>query len=152
MGSETCGSETSSETIRTPPSLIHLLCSLLCHHCCLLALLRALWEGCSSMHDEKFVRRGEKVQYTWRLVFFALWWCSVYACDCHCSWCVCVSTSPSCCRQCLGTHPYFYSSGMVLFTLQFRTVPCHAVLAWVLKLCNAGMPRHGWSTVWLHLH
>ena len=50
----------------------------------------------------------------------------VYTRDCYCSWCVCVSTSPSRCCQCLGTRPYFYSSGTVLFTLQFRTVPCHA--------------------------
>ena len=61
-GTETSGRENSSETIWTPPSSIHLLCSLLCRHYCLLALLRAFWEGSSSMHG--------KVQCTWKASLF----------------------------------------------------------------------------------
>ena len=114
--------------IRTPPSLIHLLCSLLCHHCCLLALLRALWEGCSSMHDENFVRRGEKVQYTWRLVFFALWWCSVYACDCHCSWCVVCQHRHRAAASVLG-HVLIFTV-LAWFCLHYSLELCHAMPCW----------------------
>ena len=106
-------------------------CAALYRHCCLLALLRALREEGSSMRNEDFVRRGGKVQCTWKASLFCILMMQcVYTHDCYCSWCNCVSTSPSRCRQCLGTRPYFYSSGTVLFTLQFRTVPRRAVPCW----------------------
>ena len=42
--------------------------------------------------------------------------------------CLCVSTSPSCCCQCLGTRPYFIFTVLarLLFTLLFKTMPCRA--------------------------
>ena len=45
-----------AKCLRTPPSSIQLLCSLLCCHRCLLALLSALWEGGSSRRKEDFVK------------------------------------------------------------------------------------------------
>ena len=82
------------------------------------------------MRDEDFVRQGHgKVQCMWKVgLFCTLMMQCVYACDCHCYWCVCVSRSPLRCCQCLGKRHVFYSSGMVLFTLQLE--PCRAMLCW----------------------
>ena len=123
-------------------------CAALYRHCCLLALLRALREEGSSMRNEDFVRQGGKVQCMWKASLFCILMMQcVYTHDCYCSWCVCVSMPPSRCRQYLGTRPYFYSSGMVLFTLQFKTVPCRVGTGVETVPCWHGTARFEHSSV-----
>ena len=132
------------------PSLIHLVLvdsrSLLCCHCCLLTLFRALWEGGSSMRNKHFVRWGESSVYvSGRLVCFALWWCSV------CTLAIATALGVLVCLHCHCAAASVLGHVLIFTVLAWfclnRAVPCHAMLTWVLKLCCA-MPC--WHGCWNH--
>ena len=75
------------------------------------------------MRNKDFVRRGSKVQCMWKASLFCI---LMMQCVCTLVIATTLGVFVCLCRQCLGTCPYYYTSGMVLFTLQFRTVPCCA--------------------------
>ena len=119
-------------------------CAALYRHCCLLALLRALREEGSSMRNEDFVRRGGKVQCTWKASLFCILMMQcVYTRDCYYSWCVYGAS--------VLEHVLIFTL-LAWFCLHYSLEPCRAVLARVLKPCCAGMAQHSLSTVQLHLH
>ena len=88
------------------------------------------------MRDEDFVRRGGKVQCTWKTsLLCTLRLMMQYTCDCYCFWCVCESTPVS------QDTSFFYSSGTVLFRILFSSVPCCAGAGVETVLCWHGMAR-----------
>ena len=127
-------------------------CVALYRHCCLLALLRAHWEGGSSMRNEDFVRRGGKFQCTWKASLFCI---LMMQCVYTSSWlllllvCLCVyftialppvSWITSLFLQFWHSSVYTtvarFELGLVVFTLVFRSVPCWTELCWHGCMCQ----------------